>query len=133
MWGFQLLNNGVETLGMGDFTMRKIHEEVVPAASGPWVRNASINEPYLITVPGYVASQCYVVITPKVYSAGEQTAASNVNALRTPVYVDMGGEVIGIIRYANERWYDYANQLYRDSYRWCAVESVVEVFRVYGG
>lgn len=134
MWGLEMNNaQGVETLGMSDFTLRKIHEQVVPGASSSWVWNASINSPYRITVPGYKADECVVVISPRSYYGSAQDANIAIGELRTPVYVDLGGEDIGIIRYCNEENFDLGNRVWRPRWRWCAVECVVEVFRVYGG
>jgi len=134
MWGLEINNaQGVETLGMGDFTLRKIHEQVVPGAASNWVLNATINAPYRITVPGYKPEECIVMISPRSYYGDAQSSSGTVSDLRTPVYVDMGGEDIGIIRYCNEEAYDSPNRRWFSRWRWCATDSVVEVFRVYGG
>lgn len=126
------MNNaqGVETLGMGDFTLRKIHEEIVPRATGGGAGH--IYAPYKITVPGYRADDCFVFISPRSYYSSSQDGNSGYD-LRTPVYIDMGGEDIGIIRYKNMSNWDPGNRLWRDVHAYYGVECTVEVFKVYGG
>ncbi|MBD9657489.1 hypothetical protein IB239_21895 [Pseudomonas sp. PDM12] len=129
------MNNaqGVETLGMGDFTLRKIHEQIVPGASSNWTWNVTINSPYRITVPGYKPDECIVIISPLSYYGSAQGSNGAISELRTPVYVDLGGEDIGIIRYCNEDVYDSPNGRWLVCSRWGAMDSVVEVYKVYGG
>lgn len=129
MWGFQILNDGVETLGMGDFTIRKIFEATVPGIRGSGAGH--INAPYSISVPGYSADQCFVVMTPKVYAQGGQSGNSAYVDLKTPTYVDLGGESIGIIRYINYSLYQ--NDRWSTFHTYLSSECTVEVFRVYGG
>lgn len=129
-YGIEVLDeNSNVTLSMNDFTVRRIHEETVPGM-GPtaWV-NGVKTDYYSITVPGYDPNKCFVVISPKVYNTSEQSFASN--DLLTPQYIDVGGEVIGIIRYQQDNWFDRSNRVFRQRWRWQAVESVVEVFKVF--
>lgn len=129
MFGLEIFDDSsIKTLSMADFTIRKIFEADVAAASSNWTKGTRSD--YLtLTVPGYVASECFVVITPKSYS-GSQSESSN--ALLTPYYRDIGGEQIGIVRYMQDNWYDAANQIFRDRWRLWSVACTVEVFKVIG-
>lgn len=124
--------NNNEILGMSDFTYRKIFEAYVPGASSGWVYNRYINDPYILNVPGYNQDTCVVFIAPATYYGGGQSDGSVANQLVTPTYRDLGGESIGIIRYANELWEDRPNDRYLNRSRYCGQASYIEVFKVYG-
>lgn len=129
MFGIEIFDDaGVKCLSMADFTIRKIFEADIAAASSNWT-NGTRSDSVVLTVPGYVASECFVVITPKSYS-GQQGESSN--ALLTPYYRDLGGDQIGIVRYSQDNWYDLANQIYRPRWRLWSVACTVEVFKVIG-
>lgn len=126
-FGIQLNDErGGEILGMSDFTIRKIFEATVPAAT-----SGDPNQPYLLTIPGYDPDKCFVLISPTsyyTYYQGDNTAGD----LKVPVFKDMGGEVISIIRYNYIRDWDPSNQRWVYSYRWRSIQSTVEVFKVFG-
>lgn len=132
-YGIEIFDeNGIRTLGMADFTYRKIFEASVPGISDSWTFNRYINSPYVLNVPGYDPSTCFVFIAPTGYYGGAQSDGSVSNQLMTPTYRDLGGEQIGIIRFANELWDDAPNQRKLNRSRWCGQACIVEVFRVYG-
>jgi hypothetical protein len=119
----------VQTLGMEDFTMRKIFEAEIPALVeyspqdfNSYTRTDSLN----FTVPGYTASKCFVVITPKQYVQSEQ---GNVWPF-TPYYKDLGGELIGVVRYVQDSWYDTSNRVYRGRWRANTPLCSLEVYEV---
>ncbi|WP_312903864.1 hypothetical protein [Stutzerimonas nitrititolerans] len=134
MFGIEAFDeNSVKVLGMEDFTFRKIFEAEIPplVESSPtdfnsYVRTDTLN----FTVPGYSPSKCFVVITPKNYAQSAQNVDGPWGPF-TPYYKDLGGEVIGVVRYIQDNWYDISNQRYRGRWRantpLCALE-VYEVF-----
>lgn len=122
--------NGVQILGMEDFTLRKIYETTFPA-TGVSAWTLGVKSDYdVLSIPGYSASTCFVVITPLTYYTTDQSQAEN--PMYTPTYVDLGGETIGIVRYIQDTWYDISNQRFRDRWRWCAIDSIVEVYKYSG-
>lgn len=124
--------SGIRTLSMADFTYKKIFEATVPQITDQWTYNRYIDDPYILTVPNYDPSTCFVFISPLGYYGGVQSDGSVATQVMTPTYRDMGGNRIGIIRYANESWEDAPNQRRLFRSRYCGQASIVEVFRVYG-
>ena len=131
MFGIEVYDaTGTKVLGMEDFTMRKIYEAEIPALveSSPsdfnsYTRSDTLN----FTVPGYNPSKCFVVITPKSYI---QTEQGNPYPL-TPYYKDLGGEVIGVVRYIQDNWYDAANSVFRGRWRANTPVCSLEVYEVF--
>lgn len=122
--------DGLQILGMEDFTLRKIYEAEIPALveSSPtdfnsYVRTDTLN----FTIPGYNPAKCFVVITPKTYV---QTEQGNPTPL-TPYYKDLGGETIGVVRYLQDTWYDISNQVYRGRWRANTPVCSLEVYEVF--
>ena len=118
--------NGVETLGMDDFTIQRLAIMTIPASrsGGLGVRGDYI----LINVDGYDPATCFVTITPKAYSPYPQGAGQAYWGC-VPTYKDLGGTQIGIITYGNYFEVDYKGDWI---FKWKSevVESVVEVVRV---
>lgn len=118
--------NSVRTLGMEDFTLKKIFETEIPArpkASGANVRSDML----IFNIPGYNQETCFVVITPKTFMQGTQNGYSD--GPYTPYYVDLGGESIGVLTYFQTRSYYYggAGGYSNLWFEWTAL-SVLEVY-----
>ncbi|KPY96960.1 hypothetical protein ALP50_200203 [Pseudomonas syringae pv. spinaceae] len=119
--------NGVQTLGMEDFTIRKLAVMTIPAShtSGKGTRTDYI----LMDVPGYDPAKCFVMITPKQYASYGQPGYPDEWGY-VPTYKDLGGAKIGIFTYVNRRRATGVNNNYSDEWVEHPVESVVEVVRV---
>jgi len=118
--------NGVETLGMDDFTIQRLAILTIPASN---TSGAGIRSDYItLSVDGYDPATCFVTITPKVYSPYPQ-GQGQVSWGCVPTYRDLGGSNIAIITYCNKYTPDYKGDWV---FSWNAnvVESVVEVVRV---
>jgi hypothetical protein len=117
--------NGVQTLGMEDFTIQKLAQMVLPAtrAGGQGVNSSYI----LMDVPGYDPATCFVTITPKVYGP-PQSQIGQWGVL--PTYKDLGGTKIGIITYVNYRKPTGFQGNYTDLWAANIVECVIEVVKV---
>lgn len=128
-FGFEVYDeNGIKTLGMEDFTIRKIFEATVPGAQSNWV-NGTRTDSVQFTVPGYESDKCFVIITPTTYNTSAQNNSST--PLLTPEFVELGGEVIGIVRYAQDNWFDFSNNIFRQRWRDSSPPCIVEVFKVF--
>lgn len=127
MWGIQILNDGVETLGMGDFTYSKIFEAVIPAPGN----DTSV---YPVTVPGYNDTDCVVVFTPINYLTGAQSGGFSPGAPGyVPVYRSLGGEVLGVVRRVESTYYDPGGAGTWRTFYTTSSASLMEVYRVFGG
>jgi len=119
--------NGVQTLGIEDFTIQKLAQMVLPESrtGGSGTRSDYI----LMDVPGYNPSTCFVIITPRKYAGYNQPGRPDLWGY-VPTYKDLGGSLIGIFTYVNRR----RPTGYRDNYvdEWVShtVECVVEVVKV---
>lgn len=105
MFGIEVRDeNNTVILSNSDFTIYKIFETEIPAVpsgSGGGVRTDYIT----VTIPGYSEDTCFVTITPKSYSASPQSGATRF----TPVYIDLGGEDIGVLTYVPYRQWTGSN------------------------
>ncbi|WP_439851162.1 hypothetical protein ACTACG_07435 [Pseudomonas syringae] len=119
--------NSVQTLGMEDFTIRKLAVMTIAASrkSGTGVREDYI----LIDVPGYDPSKGFVMITPKQYAAYGQPGNPDAWGY-VPTYKDLGGTQIAIFTYVNRRRATGVGGNYSDEWVEHVVESVVEIVRV---
>lgn len=104
-YGIEIFDSlGTRTLGMNDFTYYKIFETDIPAAGS----NTSI---YPVVVPGYDSESCVVLFTPLNYIAGEQPGGllpANGGGF-VPVYKDLGGETVGVVRRSLASYFDDSN------------------------
>ncbi|KGS15126.1 hypothetical protein ALO43_101237 [Pseudomonas tremae] len=119
--------SNVQTLGMEDFTIRKLASMVIPASrtSGEGIRSDYI----LMDVPNYDPAKCFVLITPRQYASYGQPGNPDAWGY-VPTYKDLGGTSIGIFTYVNRRRPTGVGGRFRDEWIEHAVESVVEVVRV---
>lgn len=119
--------NGVQTLGMEDFTLQRLAIMTLPArfSGGLGVNTSSI----LMDVDGYDPATCLVIITPRVYASYPQPGYSDSWGM-TPTYVDLGGTKIGIVTYVNKLNPTGEGNNYTASWIERTVESVIEVVRV---
>ena len=118
--------NGVQTLGMEDFTLQRLAIMTLPAKNSA---GQGVNSSYiLMDVAGYDPATCLVLITPKVYASYPQPGYPD-NWGVTPTYIDLGGTKIGIITYVNRRE-PKGDGDFLDRWIERTVESVVEVVRV---
>lgn len=115
--------NGVRTLGMQDFTYTKIFEVVIPAPG-------SDTSVYPVVVPGYDSSNCVVVFKPLTYITGNQPGFL-ISEGFVPVYTELGGETIGVVRRAAARYFDISNQRFV-SYFTTTSASVMQVYKFAG-
>ncbi|NIL16790.1 hypothetical protein [Pseudomonas sp. AN3A02] len=117
--------HGVKTLGMEDFTIKRLASQVIPAITTGG-GGFKYNYDTTMDVPGYDPANCFVIITPRKYAGYDQTISDNWPVL--PTYVDLGGTKIGLRTWLNYGVYDG----HRFKYYWYAktVECVVEVVRV---
>lgn len=126
-FGLEIYNeSGVQTLGMGDFTIEKIFQATVPKRTGGG--SGHLNSPVVFSVPGYNPSTCFVIITPLVYAGYDQPGYDD-NFGMTPYYTDLGGTSIGIIDYCNYYLMDF-NGNYNPVHTFGGVASQIEVVRV---
>lgn len=117
--------NGVRTLGMQDFTYTKIFETTIPA---PGASTAV----YPVEVPGYDPDTCVVVFKPVTYITGDQPGFLVAGGGGfVPVYRDLGGETIGVIRRASATYFDISNQRF-ESYFTTTAASVMQVYKFAG-
>ncbi|WP_080965381.1 hypothetical protein [Pseudomonas protegens] len=119
--------NGVNTLGMGDFTIQRLAKMNLPASfsGGRGHRGDSL----VFEVAGYDPSKCYVIITPTAYSGGQPGYPDGWGYL--PTYRNLGGEQIGIVTYVN--YMSNAGNLsgkYYPMWRSRVAPCVIEVVRV---
>jgi len=118
--------SGNRTLGMQDFTYYKIFEVEIPAPG-------SDTSVYPVTVPGYDPNTCVVIFTPLVYVTGNQPGFLGANGAGfVPVYKDLGGEVVGVVRRALARYYDTTNQRFVN-YHTITAASLMQVYKFSGG
>lgn len=121
MFGIEAFDeNSVKVLGMEDFTLHKIFEAEIPAMFGQGAGSRS--DYYELSVPGYVSSECYVLITPSVYYSDPQSTSTPY----TPVYVELGGERIGVQRYINDVGSGQRSGWFANS-----AKSILEVYKVF--
>lgn len=119
--------NGVQTLSMDDFTIRRLYSGVI--AAQPKAGGVNFRSDYIvINIPGYNPATCFVTITPRAYAGVDQVPQNENTWPSVPTYVDLGGSSIGICTWTNYGVYD-GN---RWKYFWKAfsVECTVEVVRV---
>ena len=118
--------NGIETLGMDDFTLQRLAFMSIPASrtNGSGTRSDYI----LMDVDGYDPSTCFVTITPRAYATGGQGEGQGYWGCM-PTYKDLGGTRIGIITYSNYSVVDGIGDTY-NLWNEQVAECVVEVVRV---
>lgn len=116
--------SGNATLTMQDFTYTQIFETNIPAPG-------SDTSVYQVVVPGYSASTCIVIFTPLSYVTGDQPGFLLSGGF-VPVYKDLGGNRVGVIRRAPATYYDSSNQRYQTYYT-TTDASRMQVFRFAGG
>jgi hypothetical protein len=119
--------NGVQTLGMEDFTIEKLAQMNLPAMRN--MGNGIRSDYILMDVPGYNPATCFVVITPRVYAGYSQPGYPDLWGY-VPTYKDLGGTQIGIFTYVNRRRPTGYHNNYVDEWNEHTVECVVEVVRV---
>jgi hypothetical protein len=120
-------SNGVQTLGMEDFTIEKLAQMYLPAVR---TMGNGIRSDYIVMdVPGYNPATCFVVITPRVYAGYSQPGRPDSWGY-VPTYKDLGGTQIGIFTYVNRRRPTGYHDNYVDEWTEHTVECVVEVVRV---
>lgn len=131
IYGVDIRNaNNVQTLGMQDFTISRIGTMEIPA-SGNLYGSGARTDYITWTIPGYDPSNCFVLITPKVYLPNPQDGRGTYPML--PTYRNLGGNSVAIYTYVNRRRPTGVGSNYEDEWVSNSVHCIVEAIRSTNG
>ena len=131
IYGVDIRNaNNVQTLGMQDFTISRIGSMEIPA-SGNLYGSGTRSDYITWTIPGYDPSNCFVLITPKVYLPDPQDGRGTYPML--PTYRNLGGNSVAIYTYVNRRRPTGVGSNYEDEWVSNSVNCIVEAIRSTNG
>lgn len=105
LYGVEINNaNGIQTLGMDDFTIQRLATMEIPATEGTRKNGRGTRSDYILwNVPGYDPAKCFLLITPKYYAGYPQNGQiSSWGYL--PTYRNLGGTQVALFSYVNRRW-----------------------------
>lgn len=127
-YGVEVSNaQGIQTLGMQDFTVQKLASMEVPGRSNS---GSGIRSDYILwRIPGYDPSKCFLVISPKVYAGYPQNGQVGAWGV-LPTYRNAGGEQVAIFTYCNRRRPTGVGGKYTDEWVEHTVHAVIEAVRV---
>lgn len=131
IYGIDIRNaSNVQTLGMQDFTISRIGSMEIPA-SGNLYGSGTRSDYITWTIPGYDPTNCFLLITPKVYLPDPQDGRGTYPML--PTYRNLGGSSVAIYTYVNRRRPTGVGSNYQDEWVSNSVSCVVEAIRSTNG
>lgn len=129
LYGVRIRNeNGVQTLGMEDFTIHRLATMEIPAAKSGG--NGTRTDFITWDVPGYDPAKCFLLITPKYYAGYPQDGKTSGWGF-LPTYRNLGGTQVAIFVYVNRRRQTgVGSDPWRDEWIQNTAHCIVEAVRV---
>lgn len=131
-YGVEIRNaSNVPTLTMQDFTISRIATMDIAGSGGIQYGSGTRTDYISWTIPGYDPANCFILITPKVYSNGPSDGNTTYPML--PTYKNLGGNVVAIYTYVNYRQPTGVGNDYTDRWINCNVACTLEAIRPSNG